>query len=425
MIGVMRDAPWPLRRLEDVCDVNPRLPDRQNLSPDSLVSFVPMAAIDEMHGQITGAELRRYAEVAKGYTAFRDGDVLFARITPCMENGKIAVATGLQHAVGFGSTEFHVLRPKPGILGEFVHYFLRRPEFRHAAKAAFTGTAGQQRVPAEFIRGARILAPPLSEQRRIVDILNHAASIRRLREQARAKAREIIPALFVEMFGDPATNPKGWARVNVGEITDIQGGLQLSRARAFLPLELPYLRVANVHRNRLDLAEIKSIRLTENEKRRVLLQAGDLLVVEGHGNPAEIGRVAVWDGSIAECVHQNHLIRARCRRGIVVPEYLCGFLNSRAGRQELLRQGKTTSGLNTISVSNIKRVQVLLPPVALQTDFAMRAAEIESVAALHEKAAATAEQLSQSLLSRAFATGRSAAYGAGEQDRRSDLSLAG
>jgi type I restriction enzyme, S subunit len=140
----------------------------------------------------------------------------------------------------------------------------------------------------------------------------------------------------------------------LGTMAQIQGGIQVTVKRHVCPLELPYLRVANVHRSRLELSEIKVIRLTDAEFARIKLAEGDLLVVEGHGNPQEIGRVAIWDGSIPDCVHQNHLIRVRCDPSTLRPTYASEFLNSASGRQFLSRSGKTTSGLTTISVSNVK-----------------------------------------------------------------------
>jgi len=391
-----------MQRLGDVCDINPRLPRDHGLADDSEVSFVPMAAVSEVSGAIESASLRRYAEVKKGYTAFSDGDVLFAKITPCMENGKAALASGLAGGRGFGSTEFHVLRAREPVLPEWVYYFVRREPFRQEARRNFTGTAGQQRVPTSFLQEARIPAPPLEEQRRIVDLLTRAEGIVRLRREAQQKAAELIPAIFIDMFGDPATNPRGWPVTALGSIAEIQGGLQVTSARAGLPLERPYLRVANVHRGRLDLTEMKSIRLTETEFRRTALQAGDLLVVEGHGNPLEVGRVATWDGTVPDCTHQNHLIRARPLRDRLLPDYACALLNSEAGRQTLLRAGKTTSGLSTISAQNVKNAAVMLPPVEVQRAFVRRADAVASI--LQQQAAATkkASASFDALLSRAF-----------------------
>ena len=169
-----------------------------------------MAAVDERTGAIAVREERPLAEVSKGFTSFEDGDVLFAKITPCMENGKAALARSLTNGIGRGSTEFHVLRPGDRVLGEYIYHFVRRPQFRQEAKRNFTGTAGQQRVPKPFMENALVPLPPLAEQRRIVGILNRAARIKRLRARAAERLHEFIPALFVKMFGDPVENPMGW-----------------------------------------------------------------------------------------------------------------------------------------------------------------------------------------------------------------------
>ena len=114
------------------------------------------------------SQVRQYSEVRKGYTRFSEGDVLFAKITPCMENGKIAIAKGLTNASGCGSTEFHVVRAPDALSNEYLAYFLLREEFRKEAQRHMAGTAGQLRVPPGFLSDAIFPLPPLPEQRRIV-----------------------------------------------------------------------------------------------------------------------------------------------------------------------------------------------------------------------------------------------------------------
>jgi type I restriction enzyme S subunit len=165
---------------------------------------------------------------------------------------------------------------------------------------------------------------------------------------------------------------------------------------------MPYLRVANVLRGALDLSEIKSIRLTDSEWRRTQLVVGDILIVEGHGNPNEVGRAAIWDGSIDDCTHQNHLIRARPNRQRLLSEYLAHFLNSHSGRRILIGNGKTTSGLNTISTGNVKAVGLPIPPLPLQTAFAEQAQRLEATARALDTAAAKAEAMAASLSAQVF-----------------------
>ena len=150
---------WGFLSLSDICAINPTRPRNLSQSDVTMTSFVPMAAVDDREGRITDLQARSFGEVKRGYTYFEENDVLFAKITPCMENGKAAVARGLINGFGFGSTEFHVLRPTNRILPEWIYYFVRRETFRQEAKTKFRGAVGQQRVPADFLETHLIPVP--------------------------------------------------------------------------------------------------------------------------------------------------------------------------------------------------------------------------------------------------------------------------
>ena len=196
-------AQWPFLPLAEVAEINPRCGKKQ-FGEDNEVSFVPMRAVNDETGKIVAAERRTYAEVKAGYTRFEDGDVIFARITPCMQNGKSAIVMGLVNGVGFGSTEFLVARPGAEVEAKWLHYIFRHREFLDDAVAHFTGTAGQQRVPTSFIREKRVLVPPLPEQRRIVAELDALqAEVDRLKALQAATAAELdalLPAILDRAF---------------------------------------------------------------------------------------------------------------------------------------------------------------------------------------------------------------------------------
>ena len=157
-----------LVKLGDCCELNPCAP--QNL-PNILYSFVPMSAIG-INGEIDNSEYRKLEDLKGGYSYFINGDVLFAKITPCMENGKGAVALNLKNNIGFGSTEFHVLRPKTNVISSYWLYLLTKTDkFRQAAEKSMTGSAGQKRVPISFIRNYQIALPIITEQHRIEKII--------------------------------------------------------------------------------------------------------------------------------------------------------------------------------------------------------------------------------------------------------------
>lgn len=388
-----------MKTLGEVCEINPRLPRDHAFSDNMVVSFVPMAAVDEEAGVVRDKFERQFGDVRKGYTSFRDGDVLFAKITPCMENGKAAIAHDLTNHIGFGSTEFHVLRPRHEILAEWLYYFVRREHFRLEAKRNFTGTAGQQRVPANFLANSLIPVPSLIEQRRIVDLLSRAEGIVRLRRQAGTKATEIIPALFFDMFGDPHTT---WQIAPLSEVAEVISGI--AKGRKLPPGEgiaLPYMRVANVKDGYLDLTEVKTIEVKHNEVEKLSIQPGDLLMTEG-GDPDKLGRAALWSGEIDSCVHQNHVFKVRCNRNRVLPTYLRSLAASSYGKAYFLGVAKKTTGIASINKTQLSAFPVPLPPIELQKRFSALVASIEAMAGLQGSAIRVADATFQALLSHAF-----------------------
>jgi len=166
---------WKWPPFKTIADINPKLP--YDLDDEVDVTFIPMKAVEKETGKIDFTESRKYGEVKKGYTKFIDNDIIFAKITPCMENGKIAITRGLSNRVGVGSTEFHVIRMKDeSLLNQFYYYFLLQKWFRSLAEQHFTGTVGHRRVPTDFMKDVLVPLPPFGEQVRIVEIIEECFS---------------------------------------------------------------------------------------------------------------------------------------------------------------------------------------------------------------------------------------------------------
>ena len=295
-----------------------------------------------------------------------------------------------EFAMGADGTK--VLVPKVESDTKYLYY---------ALKAIEIPAAGYSRHY-KFLKETQIPFPPLDEQKRIAGILDAADALRAKRREALAQLDTLLQSTFLDMFGDPVTNPMGWEVTTVNGIGSVQGGLQVTSKRRSLPIERPYLRVANVFRGFLELDELKTIRLTEAEELRTSLEYEDILIVEGHGNKEEIGRCARWDGSIVQCVHQNHLIRLRCDRSKASPLYVENYINSPGGRRSLTGTSRTTSGLNTISVSKVRGSEIQLPPLDIQHSFAAIVESIEQQKARQRAHLAELDTLFASLQSRAF-----------------------
>ena len=208
----------------------------------------------------------------------------------------------------------------------------------------------------------------------------------------------LIKARFVEMFGDYLKDD----RRPLSEVAIITGGLTKNSNRNTFETKMPYLRVANVFYNRLDLREILKIGVKEEEIEKTLLQAGDLLFVEGNGSIEQIGRVAIWNGSIDPILHQNHLIKARFNNEIIAPEYALFYFMLQDGRQQIISKSVSTSGLNTLSVNKVSSLLLPIPPIALQNQFANFVRQVDKSREAVKKSLEKTQQLYDSLMQEYF-----------------------
>ena len=190
---------WARAQLSAMSQINPRL-DRLIDSDDVAVDFVPMRAVEPEGGGLLRPEVTTYGKVKKGYTAFRSGDVITAKITPCMENGKTCVVPELPGAACFGSTEFHVVRAEQGIDARWISNYLLQHSTRYAAQRLMAGGVGQMRVPSAFLESLSLPVAPSSEQSRILDTLDELlsdldAGVAAL-ERAKAKLKQYRSAVL-------------------------------------------------------------------------------------------------------------------------------------------------------------------------------------------------------------------------------------
>jgi len=360
-----------------------------------------MAAVDEVNGSIVDRQTREFGAVAKGFPSFANGDVLFAKITPCMENGKAAIALNLTNGIGAGSTEFFVLRPKQDVLPEYVFHFVRQPSFRDSCKANFTGSAGQQRVPRSYLERATLPLPPLREQRRIVSLLDQATEIRRRADAARTKARSIIPALFHEMFGDLSSSENGWPIKMVSSVGEVKLGRQRSPKYQTGQFTRPYVRVANVFEDRIDVSDLLSMDFDDRDFATYRLVPGDILLNEGQSIEL-VGRPAMWRDEVKDCCFQNTLVRFRCNAALIVPEFaLATFLwMYRTG--QLSKISSKTSNVAHLGASRFAKLPIALPPLPLQAAFAQKAQGLEATARALDAAADKAKAMAAALSAQIF-----------------------
>jgi len=221
---------WQHLPVSSVAAVNPPTPVTAACDT-TLVPHFAMEHLDEFRGVLREPEWVPYARCRTGKSRFFDGDIIFAKITPCVQNGKCALVSGLRGETGFGSSEFYVIRASRRLLPEYLFFFLRQNRVIKAAVNSFTGTSGRQRVPREFWDTLEIPVPPLPVQERIVEILQKGDDVRRKRASAVEIADAILGATFIDFFGDPGHNPKGLPRAKLGDLCRPTSGGTPSKKR--------------------------------------------------------------------------------------------------------------------------------------------------------------------------------------------------
>lgn len=363
------------------------------------VSFVPMAAVSE-EGMLLEAKTRKVKEVKKSFPHFKERDVLVAKITPCFENGKRWLASSLVNGVGFGSTEFHVLRAGKEVLPGWIYYFISSPTLRKDGKGRMTGTAGQKRVPASFLEQYKIPVPPITVQETIVRTLRKAEKLREIREQANQLTSKIIQSVFLKMFGDPSVNPMRWEIVTIGNIaTDTQYGL--SKGLSDNPKHAPIIRMNNItFDGYLDLSEIRYVDLSRNEFEKYELHKGDVLF--NRTNSRELVGKTGLVTTQTEFVFASYLIRVNTKKNVCTPEYLWAFLNSAHGKKILLRTARGAVGQANINSQELTSIQMPLPAYSLQERFSAFSHNLEKLKLDQIQSSQEIDELFQSLLQKAF-----------------------
>ncbi|MHB1005848.1 MAG: N-6 DNA methylase [Chloroflexota bacterium] len=228
----VRASLFPQVRIADVCIVNPRKSEIDGMDRSTAVSFVPMADLNENAISFQPTAVKLLADVSNSYTYFRNGDVLVAKVTPCFENGKAGVVRGLLHGIGFGSSEFYVLRPANRTLPEWIYYCVTDPRFRDGAIAQMTGTGGLQRVPRAYVEEFEIPLPPLEVQQEIVAEIE---GYQKVINGARAVVDNYRPHIPIH---------PDWPMVKLGDICTLGGSITTA-----VNLALPYFGADSIESN--------------------------------------------------------------------------------------------------------------------------------------------------------------------------------
>jgi len=381
---------FPRVEIREVADINPRLESKP--ADGDTISFVPMAAVSELTVSIERPVDRPYREVAKGFTAFQRGDIIIAKITPCFENGKMAHAVDLPRQIGFGSTEFHVLRPKSTLVGRYLFQLLKRPDIRTDGARKMQGAAGQRRVPADFFGKLQIPLPPLAEQKRIAAILDAADALRTKRREALAQLDTLLQSTFLTLFGDPVGNPKKWKSCSVGEVTDcivpgrdkpksFSGGIPWITTDALQRLETTFISSKGMGLNAAEIAEVRARVIPAGSV--IISCVGDLGIVSIAGKDMVINQ-QLHSFQCHETM--NNIFLMHC---LVFQE---AFMYAKASSTTLPYMNKTVCN----------SIPVIAPPLPLQQKFTTIVESVERQKAAQRTHLAELDTLFAALQHRAF-----------------------
>jgi type I restriction enzyme S subunit len=308
-----------------------------------------------------------FSEVSKGYTQFYENDVLLAKITPCMENGKAAMVNGLSSLVGCGSTEYHVLRAREGTWPRYLFHSVWNEPFRKLAARNMTGSAGQKRVPRSFLESHKIPLPSLAEQKRIAAILDKADAIRRKLQQSLRLYDDFLRSTFLDMFGDPVTNPKGWPIATIRDLlTETAYGT--SKKASESEGKFPCLRMNNItYSGGWDFKSLKYVDLDKHEQSKNLVHAGQLLFNRTNSKEL-VGKTAVYRRK-EPMAFAGYLVRGIANEENDT-EYISAFLNLPHGKAILQGMCKNIIGMANINAEEFKSIRIAKPPLKLQRQFA-------------------------------------------------------
>lgn len=329
------------------------------------------------------------------------GDILLSHINSVEHIGKAAIYGGFPEILIHGMN-LMLLRPdRRLVLPEYLHFGLRSREVREHIRARCKRAINQASINQKELGAIELPVPSLDEQSRIVDLLSRAEGIVRLRREAEQKAAELIPALFLDMFGDPGANPKGWPVAKVGALLNELPTLGTMAKPSSTGGKWLDLRVANIQGGQLTLEDKKWLDLPDAQIERFALRTGDVVLARAIGSLDHLGKAVVLYPD-ADWTFDSHLMRLRFDKAKLLPEVFKGFLESSSGRDSFLKHARRSAVQFNINGKEIRQIEIPVPPLSVQQGYLVRVEEVCSIQSQQTTATMNAQATFDALLARAF-----------------------
>ena len=327
------------------------------------------------------------------------GDIILARMKATT---KVKVISQSESEL-MVSTGFIVLRPKRTIIdNNFLNHTLISPFFQRKKDKLCSGST-QKAINNGNFKKLKIPLPPIDQQKKIAEILDAADAYRQKTKALIEKYDELTQSLFLDMFGDPITNPKGWDKnVFKNHLIDVKNGITRRPKTEEDKSGQIVLKLKHIRSNFINYDCDNRILLEDSEKTKFSVNIGDLLFIRVNGNPDYVGRCALHDDNKCEVFFNDHIMRVRVNLNVFNSVFLCQYLNYPYGKREVFKRVKTSAGQHTINQGGLEKLNLIVPPIDLQNQFANRVKAIEEQKAQAQASLAQAEDLFNSLLQRAF-----------------------
>ncbi|NET62976.1 MAG: restriction endonuclease subunit S [Moorea sp. SIO1G6] len=373
--------------------------ERESVKPENIqvgTTYIGLEHIDG-EGMFSGVRSVDTGDIASNKFAFDSRHLLYGKLRPYLK--KIA----RPNFNGICSTDILPILPGAHIDRSFLYYYLRQPQYIELATTRSTG-ANLPRLSPKTLAEFPILFPPLEEQKRIAAILDKADSIRRKRKKAIALTEELLRSTFLDMFGDPVTNPKGWEIVKLGsQIEELKYGTNSKCSTLQRKKDIPVLRIPNIVGDKLSWNELKYTNLESKEISKLILKNDDLLFVRSNGNPEYIGRCALFEGNGKQAVYASYLIRARIKPDAqLYPGFIRDIISFPSFRSRLVREARTTAGNYNINIQGLSRLKLICPPMDNQKRYLTFNQTVSEHIVKQQKKLENSENLFNSLLQKAF-----------------------
>jgi type I restriction enzyme S subunit len=330
----------------------------------------------------------------------RKGDVLICASSGSKELVGKAATVEFEKECTFGAF-CKVVRPMNVDNAGYLGMFYQSPYYRKTISALSLG-ANINNIRNEHIDALTVKWPSNIERQTAFNILKMISNILSLRRRQLDLLDDLVKARFVEMFGDPVSNPKGWEELRLDSIADIVSGI--TKGRKILSKELfevPYMAVSNVKNGYIDWTTVKTIFATQAEIEQYRLMPNDVLMTEG-GDPDKLGRGAIINEPPNNCIHQNHIFRVRLNLNYILPIFMEQYLQHHRAKRYFLGCAKQTTGIASINMKQLKALPVLIPPLSLQQSFASFVSCVERQKSRVRSALEESQLLFDSMMQRYF-----------------------